>query len=35
MKEKGKGRVAVILSGQNIDRAWMQQVLAGRTPQVA
>ena len=35
MKEKGKGRVAVVLSGQNIDRAWIQQVLAGRTPQVA
>ncbi|HML08938.1 MAG TPA: threonine dehydratase [Xanthobacteraceae bacterium] len=26
------GRVAVILSGQNIDRAWMQTVLAGGTP---
>ena len=27
-------RAAVILSGQNIDRAWMQTVLAGRTPLV-
>ena len=27
-------RVAVIVSGQNIDRAWMQIVLAGGTPQV-
>ena len=27
-------RVAVILSGQNIDRAWMQTVLAGDTPLV-
>jgi len=25
-------RAAVILSGQNIDRAWMQTVLAGGTP---
>lgn len=25
-------RVAVILTGQNIDREWMQTVLAGRTP---
>jgi threonine dehydratase len=25
-------RAAVILTGQNIDRAWMQSVLAGRTP---
>jgi threonine dehydratase len=28
-------RVAVIVSGQNIDRPWMQTVLAGGTPQVA
>ena len=28
------GLAAVILSGQNIDRAWMQTVLAGGTPQV-
>ena len=28
------GSAAVILSGQNIDRAWMQTVLAGSTPQV-
>jgi threonine dehydratase len=27
-------RVAVILTGQNIDRAWMQTVLAGGTPRV-
>jgi threonine dehydratase len=27
-------RAAVILTGQNIDRAWMQTVLAGRTPRV-
>ena len=27
-------RAAVILSGQNIDRAWMQSVLAGDTPRV-
>jgi threonine dehydratase len=27
-------RAAVILTGQNIDRAWMQSVLAGRTPDV-
>jgi threonine dehydratase len=27
------GRAAVILSGHNIDRAWMQRVLAGGTPQ--
>jgi len=27
-------RVAVILTGQNIDRAWMQAVLAGSTPRV-
>jgi threonine dehydratase len=28
------GRAAVILTGQNIDRGWMQIVLTGRTPQV-
>src|SRR5438552_130234 len=28
-------RCAVIISGQNIDRPWMQTVLAGGTPQVA
>ena len=27
-------RVAVIVSGQNIDRPWMQTVLAGGTPVV-
>jgi threonine dehydratase len=27
------GRAAVILSGHNIDRSWMQTVLAGNTPQ--
>jgi threonine dehydratase len=27
-------RAAVILTGQNIDRAWMQTVLAGGTPRV-
>jgi hypothetical protein len=27
-------RVAVILTRQNIDRAWMQTVLAGGTPRV-
>lgn len=31
---KGR-RVAVILTGQNIDRAWMQVVLAGGTPRVS
>ena len=30
----GGRRAAVILSGQNIDREWMQTVLAGRTPRV-
>ena len=35
MKEKRKGRIGIIVSGQNIDRPWMQQVLAGATPQVA
>jgi threonine dehydratase len=37
MKERDelKGRrAAVILTGQNIDRAWMQTVLAGGTPRV-
>jgi hypothetical protein len=30
------GRLAaVVMSGQNIDRAWMQTVLAGGTPQVS
>jgi len=28
-------RVAVVVSGQNIDRPWMQAVLGGATPQVA
>jgi threonine dehydratase len=28
------GRAAVILSGQNIDREWMQTVLVGSTPRV-
>ena len=28
------GRTAVIVSGQNIDREWMQTVLAGGTPRV-
>ena len=38
MRERDKlrgERVAVIVSGQNIDRPWMQTVLAGGTPQVA
>jgi threonine dehydratase len=37
MKERAElqgRRVAVILTGQNIDRAWMQTVLAGGTPRV-
>jgi len=35
-REKMRGRrAAVIVSGQNIDRPWMQTVLAGGTPQVA
>jgi hypothetical protein len=36
LAERGRlqGRAAVILTGQNIDRAWMQTVLAGRTPDV-
>lgn len=36
-KERGRlqgRRVAVILTGQNIDRTWMQTVLAGGTPKV-
>jgi hypothetical protein len=34
-RERLQGRrVAVILSGQNIDRPWMQTVLAGDTPRV-
>jgi threonine dehydratase len=36
-KERGRlqgRRAAVILTGQNIDRAWMQTVLAGGTPKV-
>jgi threonine dehydratase len=35
MKEKSAGRVGIIVSGQNIDRPLMQEVLAGRTPRVA
>ena len=35
-RERMKGkRVAVVVSGQNIDRPWMQTVLGGGTPQVA
>src|SRR4051794_9922824 len=35
-REKMRGqRVAVIVSGQNIDRPWMATVLGGGTPQVA
>lgn len=33
-RERLHGPAAVILSGQNIDRAWMQTVLAGGTPRV-
>jgi len=34
-RERLQGRrVAVILSGQNIDRSWMQTVLAGSTPRL-
>ena len=36
-KERGRlqgRRAAVILTGQNIDRTWMQTVLAGGTPNV-
>jgi len=35
LKEGSSRSVAVIVSGQNIDRALMQEVLAGRTPRVA
>ncbi len=38
MKERAQmqgRRAAVILTGQNIDRAWMQTVLAGGTPRVS
>jgi threonine dehydratase len=38
MKERAElqgRRAAVILTGQNIDRAWMQTVLAGGTPRVS
>ncbi|MGQ0543755.1 MAG: threonine dehydratase [Betaproteobacteria bacterium] len=36
IKEKTKSkRVAVVVTGQNIDRPVMQEVLAGRTPRVA
>lgn len=35
MKRNAGKRVAVILTGQNIDRPLMQEVLAGRTPRVA
>jgi threonine dehydratase len=38
MKDRAKlqgQRAAVILTGQNIDRAWMQAVLAGGTPRVS
>jgi threonine dehydratase len=37
MKERDRlrgRRAAVILTGQNIDRGWMQIVLAGRTPEL-
>ena len=37
MRERGQmrgRRIAIIVSGQNIDRPWMQTVLAGGTPQV-
>lgn len=35
MKARSGKRVAVVLTGQNIDRPLMQEVLAGRTPRVA
>jgi len=36
MKEKSPGkRIGIVLTGQNIDRPVMQEVLAGRTPRVA
>ena len=32
-RERMQGRrVGLVLSGQNIDRAWMRDVLAGETP---
>jgi threonine dehydratase len=37
IKERGRlqgRRGSVVLTGQNIDRAWMQMVLAGRTPRI-
>jgi len=34
-RERLHGPVAVILSGQNIDRTWMQAILAGGTPRVS
>ena len=34
-RERLHGPAAVILSGQNIDRTWMQTVLAGGTPRVS
>ena len=34
-RERLHGPAAVILSGQNIDRTWMQTVLAGGTPCVS
>ena len=38
IKERGRlqgRRAAVVLTGQNIDRAWMQTVLAGNTPRIS
>ena len=35
MKERGRmqgRRIGLVLSGQNIDRAWMREVLVGETP---
>jgi len=34
-RERLHGPAAIILSGQNIDRTWMQTVLAGSTPLVS
>jgi len=34
-RERLHGPAAVILSGQNIDRTWMQTVLAGSTPRIS
>jgi threonine dehydratase len=34
-RERLHGSTAVILSGQNIDRTWMQTVLAGSTPRIS